>query len=382
MGCVGREALRLAAVLAGAAVCATSSRPSARAGDALPVPGIEWQPRQYTCCRAPVAPEIDGRLDEPAWAAAPWTEDFTDIEGPSRPAPRFRTRAKMLWDDRFLYVAAELEEPDVWATLRERDAVIYHDNDFEVFIDPDGDTHAYYELEVNPFGTEWDLLLLRPYRDGGPAVNAWDIAGLRTAVFVDGTLNRPGDADGGWTVEIALPWSVLAECANRPAPPRHGDEWRVNFSRVEWRARPTADGRYEKLLDAATGKPLPEDNWVWSPQGLIAMHYPEMWGIVRFDDGQAAARAGVPRDAGEGGAAFEPDPRHAASWELRRVYYAERNWRAAHGTYTDDLSALGEAAGGALDGRVGVAAGDDWFVATLELSDGRVLRIREDGRVW
>jgi len=48
-----------------------------------------------------------------------------------------------------------------------------------VFIDPDGDTHAYYELEVNAFGTPWDLLLIKPYRDGGPAVISWDISGLK-----------------------------------------------------------------------------------------------------------------------------------------------------------------------------------------------------------
>ena len=62
----------------------------------------------------------------------------------------------MLWDDQFFYVGAELEEPHVWATLTERDSVIFHDNDFEVFIDPDGDTHLYYELEMNasaPTGT-------------------------------------------------------------------------------------------------------------------------------------------------------------------------------------------------------------------------------------
>jgi hypothetical protein len=74
---------------------------------------------------------------------------------------------KMVWDDEYLYVAAEMEEPDIWATLTERDSVIFHDNDFEVFIDPDGDTHAYYELEVNALATAWDLMLLKPYRDGG-----------------------------------------------------------------------------------------------------------------------------------------------------------------------------------------------------------------------
>ena len=55
----------------------------------------------------------------------------------------------MLWDDEYFYVAAELEEPDIWATLTERDAVIFYDNDFEIFIDPDGDSHEYYEFEMN-----------------------------------------------------------------------------------------------------------------------------------------------------------------------------------------------------------------------------------------
>ena len=72
-----------------------------------------------------------------------------------------------------------MEEPDVWGTLTERDAIIYNDNDFEVFIDPDGDTQMYYELEVNPLGTVFDLMLIRPYRDGGPPIIAWDIAGLQ-----------------------------------------------------------------------------------------------------------------------------------------------------------------------------------------------------------
>ena len=81
-----------------------------------------------------------------------------------------------------------MEEPDIWGTLAERDSVIFHDNDFEIFIDPDGDTHEYYELEVNALGTPWDLMLIRPYRYGGPAINGWDIAGLRVGVDVRGGL--------------------------------------------------------------------------------------------------------------------------------------------------------------------------------------------------
>ena len=117
--------------------------------------------------QAPI--QIDGRLDEDAWKTAPWTDPFVDIEGDVRPRPRFQTRAKMLWDDTYFYVAALLEEPHVWGTLTKHDSVIFHDNDFEIFIDPDGDNHEYYEIEINALNTEWDLFLKKPYRDGGPA---------------------------------------------------------------------------------------------------------------------------------------------------------------------------------------------------------------------
>ena len=107
---------------------------------------------------------VDGDLQE--WSAAPWTEDFVDITGDLSLKPDLLTRAKMLWDSNFLYIAAELEEPHLWATVSKRDEVIYVDNDFEVFIDPDGDTHNYAEIEVNAMGTVWDLFLTRDGREG------------------------------------------------------------------------------------------------------------------------------------------------------------------------------------------------------------------------
>src|SRR5690606_80496 len=137
--------------------------------------------------RAGGAIEIDGKLGEKDWEAAPWTDLFVDIEGDRKPRPRFETRAKMLWDDAYFYVAATLKEPHVWATLTEHDSVIFHDHDFEVFIDPDGDNHNYYEIEINALNTEWDLLLKKPYRDGGPALNEWEIPGLKKAVAIEGT---------------------------------------------------------------------------------------------------------------------------------------------------------------------------------------------------
>jgi hypothetical protein len=232
------------------------------------------QPKHYICHRARTPIQIDGRLDDAAWRKAPWTGWFVDIEGARKPSPRLHTRVKMLWDEQFFYVAAELEEPHVWATLTEHDSVIFHDNDFEVFLNPSGDGRNYFEFEINALNTGWDLFLPKPYREGGKADNSWDIPGLRTAVSVNGTLNNPRDTDHGWTVEMAFPWTAFASRApvSRPAA---GAEWRVNFSRVEWRTN-VVEGQYVK----APGQK--EDNWVWSPQGLIDMHVPDRWGYVRF----------------------------------------------------------------------------------------------------
>jgi hypothetical protein len=237
------------------------------------------EPLHYRAPLAASPPRIDGRLDDAAWTLAPWTTDFVDIEGAGRPPPLLRTRARILWDRRYLYVAAELEEPHVWATLMERDAVIFHDDDFEVFLDPDPTRPGYYELEVNALGTVWDLRLTRPYREGGRAIDRWDIGGLLHAVGVRGTRNDPSDTDRGWSVELALPWAAFEEAGGKA--PRPGSTWRINFSRVDWELD-VVDGDYTKRR-AATGELLPEHNWVWSPQGEINMHVPERWGFVMFE---------------------------------------------------------------------------------------------------
>jgi hypothetical protein len=296
--------------------------------DGFPLPQLDldtWKPLGYLCGLAESPPQIDGRLDDAAWAQVDWTADFVDITGDSALAPRYRTRAKLLWDSQYLYIGADLEEPHLWASLTERDAVIYHDNDFEVFIDPDGDTHDYYELEINALGTVWDLLLTAPYRDGGHAVDGWDIAGLKSAVHLDGTLNDPSDIDRGWNVELALPWRALEECAAHSSFPDDPYEvWRINFSRVQWTLDIEQSG-YRKRVDAATGAPLAEDNWVWSPQGLVAMHYPELWGFVCFSQKQSRIGIGnIPRDS--------EWPCHPLS-PLRLFYYAQRRFHAEHGYY-------------------------------------------------
>ncbi len=339
---------------------------------AVPHPSIPFQPRYYVAYRSTTPPLLDGRLDEGDWAKAQWTEDFVDIEGSARPTPRFRTRAKMLWDDDYLYFAVEMEEPDLWATLTERDSVIFQDNDIELFIDPEGSTHRYMELEINQHGTAWDLLLTKPYRDGERvAYTGWDMHGVKIGRQLHGTLNQPGDRDQGWTVEVAVPWRALRESYGEVLRPLAGDQWRLNFSRVEWQTT-SRDGSYRKLTDAATGKALAEDNWVWSPQGVINMHYPEMWGVVQF----SAHPVGGPRDA------VRVAPALAAKWALREVYYAQRSYFTKHRRFARNYQQLGlqQAAVAGYVWPPRIEATTRQFTARLAGRSGNPdLRIEQDG---
>jgi hypothetical protein len=279
-------------------------------------------PRGYLCRHTAAPILVDGKLDDAAWAGAPWTADFVDIQGESMPKPRFRTRAKMLWGDDYLYIAAEIQEPHVWATLTQHNSVIFQDPDFEVFIDPTGSTHNYYEFEMNALNTSWNLMLDKPYMDGGKPDKAFDIPGLKTAVHINGTLNNPADTDRGWTVEIAFPWKVLAQHARHPGPPREGEQWRIDFSRVEWQIT-TNGGVYRKVPDT------PEDNWIWSPPGVVDMHRPEMWGVVQFTRRPASETVYVAPIPGK----------HARDLALE-VYYAQRDFWKAHQCWATNLTEL------------------------------------------
>ena len=118
---------------------------------------------------------------------------------------------QIAWDSTNLYVGGFLQENHIWATLTEKNSIIYRDDDFEIFIDPDADGLNYYEFEINALGTIWELNLPKPYGEGGKPRLGCNIPGLKRRVRVAGTLNDPSDVDEGWTVEVAIPWRGLAE---------------------------------------------------------------------------------------------------------------------------------------------------------------------------
>lgn len=222
-------------------------------------------PRIYDAQRTKEAMKIDGKLTESSWNTVKYSDDFADIRGMDWPAPTMKTNVKMLWDNECLYIGARLEEKNITGDITGRDEIIWKNNDFEVFIDPYSDGKLYYEIENNALGTVMDLLMDKPYSEGGVFIMNWDCKGLQLAVSYDGTLNNPKDTDKAWFVEMAIPFAALQRDFKDP---RASKVWRINFSRVEWLV-----------------KGGPEENWVWSPTGKVDMHMPAKWGYLRFCDG-------------------------------------------------------------------------------------------------
>lgn len=283
-------------------------------------------PESYVAKYISKAPLIDGNLNDAAWQQVNWSNDFVDIEGDLKPKPPNQTNIKMLWDDHYLYVAARMTEPQVWATLKKHDDIIYHDNDFELFIDPSGTSHNYYEIEVNALNTIFDLYLNKPYRNGGGALIGWDATGLRSAVKIHGTLNNTSDTDKGWTVEMAIPFKSI-NMGFTSGTPKDGAIYRINFSRVEYDTK-IQNNRNVKLKDAK-GYDLPEHNWSWSPQGEINMHSPEHWGYLLFSKSNDADIA------------FTLPYAEQQKKYLWLIYYRQKQWYKAHQQYTESLADLG-----------------------------------------
>lgn len=332
-----------------------------------------FNPPAYICYKTPSPITIDGKLSPGEWDAIPWTSEFTDIEGDKQPRPLYSTRAKMAYDDNGMYFATLLEEPHVWGTLTEHDAVIYQDNDFEIFLNPTNDTHNYLEYEINALGTDWDLYLSKPYRDEGMCVlNNWEFAGKKSAVHVDGTLNNPNDTDKSWSVEVFIPWHSLNQVIRGKERPAAGEYMRVNFSRVEWMAE-VKDGRYVKVPKKGEEK-INEYNWVWAPTGVINIHMPEYWGFVQFSG----------KTAGTGEDTFMLPPAEETKWILRNLYYRQREYRNKFKIYASELKALKPAELTSTENvaKMQLYATPSMYEITLPSADGKVWHIRQDGYIW
>ena len=228
----------------------------------------------YSCARTGTPPVIDGDGSEAVWAAAQRLE-LVDVEDLTGQRQFSRTTAvKMLWDDDNIYFLFDLIDEDVWSTFRNRDDLVWQQEVVEIYLDPDGDGLNYAEIEINPLNTVFDLLLSRPWGDGGTGFPEWSPE-FSSAVRVDGTVNNPDDVDRGWTVEVALPWEALATdirdvMNGQSLPPQVGDQWRMNLYRFE---RPR-EGTEETGAQPSA----------WGPVGVNDFHRPDRFGRLNFVD--------------------------------------------------------------------------------------------------
>lgn len=180
----------------------------------------------YEVSRVTQAIKVDGRLDERAWSEVPPVGEFRNNRDGS--ASKLPTQARVLYDDNFIYFSFQVEDKNVWATMKQRDQHLWLEEVVEVFLEASPAVPNYIELEVNPLGTLLDIYLIdtRKFLH----YESWNSEKLKWAVNVDGTVDGKGD-DRGWTCEIALPIEDVATAPNRP--PKPGDRWRMNLFRVE-----------------------------------------------------------------------------------------------------------------------------------------------------
>ena len=219
---------------------------------------------QYTVKKSARPMTIDGRLTEPEWLAAPLTAKFVHHTDGS--TARLSTQAKFLWDDQYLYIGFICEDPDVWATLKNRDDKLWNGEVVEMICDPDGDGLNYFEVQVNPLGTLLDLTLTKAYSAGGVANMAWTL-NFTASVWVDGTLNDSTDVDAKWCCEVALPFKELAFMGpSLHFPPIGGEAWRILLTRYD----------YER-----TGSKIVELS-AWNQTNSSSFHVPEKFGRIIF----------------------------------------------------------------------------------------------------
>ncbi len=195
--------------------------------------GQSFAPLTYEARRAVSAVTLDGRLDEPAWAAADQIDKFSVCQQGSPPAQP--VVARMLWDDDYVYAGFELSDADLWA-ISGHDAYLWEGDVAELFFQPTPGAGPYYEFEVSPKAEALDLHWLERLTDFAGA-KAYE-SRLEAVVQARGTVASAAptdplhdDLDQGWTLELRVPraalapfvtgeeWGFLASAADYPRPP-------------------------------------------------------------------------------------------------------------------------------------------------------------------
>jgi hypothetical protein len=160
--------------------------------------GSSGQDRPVTVSRAARLSgdiRLDGHLSEAAWAGAPVTGGFTQIEPDEGQPATQKTEVRVLYDDAALYVGVRLHDNGpITGRLGRRDMPLGDSDWFGLAIDSYHDHRTAFVFDVNPAGVRRDEIKTIDVDD-----NSWDPV-WNVAVTVD---------SAGWTAEYRVPFSQL-----------------------------------------------------------------------------------------------------------------------------------------------------------------------------
>jgi hypothetical protein len=153
--------------------------------------------------RAVRPPTIDGRDHDDVWREAAPITDFHEWDPREAGEPRYRTEAKVAYDDRNLYVFVRAFDPEpgtIRRLLSRRDDFPATDHLF-LILDSYHDHRTGFEFGVTPDGGKWDASVSNDGDEDQSWDGVWDVA-----TTVDSL---------GWTAEFRIPLSQL-RFANTP----------------------------------------------------------------------------------------------------------------------------------------------------------------------
>ena len=189
-------------------------------------------PTSHECRRATGPIKLDGQADEPAWQHAAVIESFVAFWADRK--GRTKTKARLLWDDEFIYFHAEMEDADLYADETKTNGNLWDNDVFELFFKPVEQANGYYEFQVNPLNARLHTFL--PSRGAGGLRRAKSSAAdgkfaMQTTVVRRGTLNDWRDNDTGWSVEGRIPWKDFHRTGGGP---KTGDTWGFALCRYDY----------------------------------------------------------------------------------------------------------------------------------------------------
>jgi hypothetical protein len=112
-----------------------------------------------------------------------------------------------------------------------RNDSLWNGDVFELFLKPNAQRQAYYEFQAHPCGIVFEFAFpKRGHKFVGGFASAPRL-GNKAVVSLQGTLDRPGDKDEGWTVEGRIPWSAFATSGGKPNP---GNAWLFAVCRFDY----------------------------------------------------------------------------------------------------------------------------------------------------